>query len=308
MSVNTILTKVNLLIKSNLTLLVTALILLFSAVFLLISRQNSSTDPTKNTHLVMRQIAHRLLLQSGDSSSRVLPVTADGNGRYELRFEREFSFMPDSLLRIVKFEMTNSGITSPYEVNVKSCFSAAIVYGFEIVPQPKKNKLGYKEIVPCLGREQPKACYLIQIHVQEGANNLAASFLPLLFLFGALFCFSVLWWSRRQRKKQAYFAGSDKIIYLGAFQYVAARQVLIYEQQFISLSDKENQVLSILAACLGELVSREELLKRVWEDEGVITGRSLDVFISKLRKKLQLEPKVQLNNVHGKGYKLEILP
>jgi DNA-binding response OmpR family regulator len=50
------------------------------------------------------------------------------------------------------------------------------------------------------------------------------------------------------------------------------------------------------------------LLKRVWEDEGVITGRSLDVFISKLRKKLKNDPSVQIVNVHGKGYKLESNP
>jgi DNA-binding response OmpR family regulator len=48
------------------------------------------------------------------------------------------------------------------------------------------------------------------------------------------------------------------------------------------------------------------LQKEIWEDEGIIVGRSLDVFISKLRKKLENDSAVKLVNIHGKGYKLEI--
>jgi DNA-binding response OmpR family regulator len=47
-------------------------------------------------------------------------------------------------------------------------------------------------------------------------------------------------------------------------------------------------------------------MKEVWEDEGVIVGRSLDMFVSKLRKKLQADPCISILNVHGKGYKLVI--
>jgi DNA-binding response OmpR family regulator len=48
-------------------------------------------------------------------------------------------------------------------------------------------------------------------------------------------------------------------------------------------------------------------MQKVWIDEGVITGRSLDVFVSKLRKKLSGDPVLSITNVHGKGYKLEVL-
>ena len=71
---------------------------------------------------------------------------------------------------------------------------------------------------------------------------------------------------------------------------------------------KEAKLLSIFATRQNDLISREELLKKVWEDDGVFTGRSLDMFISKLRKKLKNDPCVQITNVHGKGYKLEIKP
>jgi DNA-binding response OmpR family regulator len=57
----------------------------------------------------------------------------------------------------------------------------------------------------------------------------------------------------------------------------------------------------------GELTSRDDLIQQVWINEGVITGRSLDMFVSKLRKKLSADPALRITNVHGKGYKLEVV-
>lgn len=74
----------------------------------------------------------------------------------------------------------------------------------------------------------------------------------------------------------------------------------------ISLTDKECKVLELLHKNFGELIPRETLMQKVWIDEGVITGRSLDMFVSKLRKKLSSDPELRITNVHGKGYKLEI--
>lgn len=62
--------------------------------------------------------------------------------------------------------------------------------------------------------------------------------------------------------------------------------LLLFYPQLIPLSEKENQLLSLFVAHWGKRVTREELLKKVWEEEGVIIGRSLNVFSCKLRKKL----------------------
>ena len=56
----------------------------------------------------------------------------------------------------------------------------------------------------------------------------------------------------------------------------------------------------------GELILRDTLMQEIWINEGVITGRSLDMFVSKLRKKLSGDPELKITNVHGKGYRLEI--
>jgi DNA-binding response OmpR family regulator len=81
---------------------------------------------------------------------------------------------------------------------------------------------------------------------------------------------------------------------------------LLLGSEVISLTDKECKVLKLLHQNFGELIPRETLMQEVWINEGVFTGRSLDMFVSKLRKKLSLDPELRITNVHGKGYKLEM--
>ena len=72
------------------------------------------------------------------------------------------------------------------------------------------------------------------------------------------------------------------------------------------MSKKECELLAILIAHPNQIVKREVLTKKVWEDNGVIVGRSLDTYISKLRKKLKDDESIKITNVHGVGYKLEV--
>lgn len=82
---------------------------------------------------------------------------------------------------------------------------------------------------------------------------------------------------------------------------------MFLNEEITSLTDKECKVLELLHENFGELIPRETLMQKIWIDEGVITGRSLDMFISKLRKKLSQDPELKITNVHGKGYKLELI-
>ena len=74
----------------------------------------------------------------------------------------------------------------------------------------------------------------------------------------------------------------------------------------ISLSKKECELLAIFVVQPNSIIKRDELTKRVWEDQGVFVGRSLDTYISKLRKILKDDASLKLTNVHGVGYKLEM--
>lgn len=74
----------------------------------------------------------------------------------------------------------------------------------------------------------------------------------------------------------------------------------------IELSSKESKLLKVLASSPNAVIDRNRLMEQVWGEEGVVVGRSLDVFVSRLRKKLQPAPTVRIVNSHGRGYKLEV--
>jgi DNA-binding response OmpR family regulator len=74
------------------------------------------------------------------------------------------------------------------------------------------------------------------------------------------------------------------------------------------LTFRENKLLLYFANHPNQVLEREEILANVWGDEGLIVGRSLDVFVSRLRKILKNDTTLQLKNIHGIGYRLEIQP
>jgi DNA-binding response OmpR family regulator len=94
--------------------------------------------------------------------------------------------------------------------------------------------------------------------------------------------------------------------YIGHFKFYPDQLILVKEAEKIQLSNKECELLALFAEKPNEVIKREELTKKVWEDNGVVVGRSLDTYISKLRKKLSSDASIQLANVHGVGYKLVV--
>jgi DNA-binding response OmpR family regulator len=95
-------------------------------------------------------------------------------------------------------------------------------------------------------------------------------------------------------------------IAIGNLLFLRESQQLVAGADIILLTAKEAKLLHVFANAQQEVIDRDQLMKEVWEDEGVIVGRSLDMFVSKLRKKLQADPRISILNVHGKGYKLVI--
>jgi hypothetical protein len=94
---------------------------------------------------------------------------------------------------------------------------------------------------------------------------------------------------------------------LGRFLFDVKNQRLVLGNEVIGLTDKEAKVLELLHKNFGELISRDTLMQEVWINEGVITGRSLDMFVSKLRKKLSADTDLRITNIHGRGYRLEVV-
>jgi two-component system response regulator VicR len=96
-------------------------------------------------------------------------------------------------------------------------------------------------------------------------------------------------------------AGPVKI---GKFTFDESKQVLSLKNVRHSLTAREAQLLSLLCTKKNGVVPRTDILKTLWDDDTYYNGRSLDVFISRLRKLLAGDPSVEIKSVHGKGYKL----
>lgn len=93
-------------------------------------------------------------------------------------------------------------------------------------------------------------------------------------------------------------------IALGGFLFDAVRQTLQFGQDVMTLTHRESALLALLIENRNEVLDRSAVLRKIWGDDDFFNGRSMDVFITKLRKKLSRDPKIQILNVRGLGYKL----
>jgi hypothetical protein len=369
------------------------------AIFLIASSFTYRSDRdlrAKQANLIIRQIGHRLLLQAGDLTSRVMPVIEVKEGTFLLTFENEFVFSHDSLMMLTHGLFPKTQFPSGYTVTVHECLSGNIVHGFQI----NRNS---PDILPCRGRSESQGCYTIEIALpdlyenveekkadidqgieepksvevdpQEAGSNpeeiksikvdalqtnkkpeelksvkvdpqeanskpeelksfkvdpqetnpkleesKTTTFdYPLINVvgIGMLVLVSVALLIGRFGKRSVPVPVQDQdhaiikesvpeVAALGKFLFDVKDQRLLMGSEVISLTDKEYKILELLNENFGELIPRETLMQKVWINEGVITGRSLDMFVSKLRKKLSSDPELRITNVHGKGYKLEI--
>ena len=91
---------------------------------------------------------------------------------------------------------------------------------------------------------------------------------------------------------------------IGRYQFDWQNQKLKDEGHEKQLSTKESELLALLCEYENQTLPREEALRRVWGDDDFFTARSMDVYITKLRKYLKNDPSVNIMNARGKGYKL----
>ncbi len=98
---------------------------------------------------------------------------------------------------------------------------------------------------------------------------------------------------------------AEAIFPLGNFQFDCSNLMLQHSSGSKILTQKEADVLKLLCENKDRVLKREEILKAVWGDDDYFMGRSLDVFISKLRKYLKEDPSVEIVNYHGVGFRLE---
>lgn len=93
---------------------------------------------------------------------------------------------------------------------------------------------------------------------------------------------------------------------LGTIHFDSGNLLLLFEGKETKLTPKENALLKLLCAHKNNLLSRDHALNEIWGSTDYFFGRSMDVFIARLRKHLSVDPAVAIQNVHGTGFRLEV--
>jgi Transcriptional regulatory protein, C terminal len=273
-------------------------------------------DYVTERHIIvaLRMVGHQMLLRSGDSVSLVLPVEKKED-RYKLTFQTPFQFSPDDLVGLIDSVVRQTSIANRYLVEVESCEFKKVVYSYEMGISAKS------ELVPCTGRVQPKACYTVFITIlepgiqvlplQSSETKLAGSFsetpgnfnyFTLVLPIAGLILITILFF--RKKKNSVLPTENPDLISIGAYQFDKRNMTLTVNRETVELTGKEADLLFLMHNSANITIEREVILNAVWGDEGDYAGRTLDVFISKLRKKLEADESLKIVNIRGVGYKL----
>jgi DNA-binding winged helix-turn-helix (wHTH) protein len=249
---------------------------------------------SKHKQIVLRNIGHRLLLSAHDSRSLVLPIMVNSENQYQIRFEKPLTFANDSLIKIVDENLKKAKIDADYILNVHACASDSVVYAYEF-----SSKTG--SILPCSGRKSPLNCYYIQIDFLPSSRPYWLIIVCLIF---ALVYFALRFWPKK-----------GPITSAVVFNLEDEKCVLHIDEKAIVLTQQETQLLrllidngteQIMGTKPNNFVNRDTLIYEIWEKQGVVvSSRSLDVLVSKIRKKLKGFSNISIKNIHGRGYKLE---
>ena len=282
-------------------------ILVFLAFGLIIPALHS--DPgqlDQSMEVAMRMIGHRVLLTAGDSTSRVLPIQREGE-TFRIEFASEFGFVPDDIVGISNEVLNEAGLTRGYILEVKECETGDVVYSFQV------GDVSKPDMMPCRARAVIEGCYTVHLTLLDpleaiafsaevGSNDgglekmtnpsiLAVLMLTLSFLVVA-------------KQRQEVGPDSESLV-VGSFTFDTKTSILSFGSEKTELTGKEADLLMVLIASANQTLERETILKAVWGGETYI-GRTLDVFVSKLRKRLAKDPSIKIVNVRGVGYKLVV--
>ena len=93
---------------------------------------------------------------------------------------------------------------------------------------------------------------------------------------------------------------------IGKFTFDTQKQILSINGENVKLTTKESELLNLLCSHANDVLNRDFALKTIWIDDNYFNARSMDVYITKLRKHLKDDPAIEIINIHGKGYKLII--
>ena len=108
-------------------------------------------------------------------------------------------------------------------------------------------------------------------------------------------------------KRKAVSDSNEKIIYqIGRVSFNSEKDTLTLNNQVFNLTSKESALLKFFCKHPGEILNRDKIMTEIWGKDDYFTGRSMDVFITKIRKHLKIEPAISIDTIHGYGYRFSV--
>ena len=261
----------------------------------------------RKVNLALRRTAHYLLREQGDSTSRIPAVQQSGIATFLVRLEHPFDY--GQLPAILHQSLALHSIKDNYDVALLDCTNGELQLGYNYRDVTEKHD------VPCGGRDQKRGCYTLQLTFATPMSDRPkattawwAWAVGFLLLGGA---YAV--WQKSPRKTNSELppeTASDEpshLISVGQLLLNATNQSVSIAGSVHPLTYREAKLLHLFVRHPNQLLTRDFILKSVWEDEGIIVGRSADVFVSRLRKLLQPDATLRIVAVHGVGYRLEVI-
>lgn len=290
-----------------LTRAIAVLLLLLSAALLFGQVTNLPEDDdnvdgplvAQKINLALRRTVHQLLAQAGDTTSRIPPAQQLTTTIFQIRLDRPFTYK--TLPALLQQSLQRQGINQKYDVFLLDCRNGELQLGYSLLDFQETGT------VPCADRQQENGCYNLRVSFAPPTptSRLATGWAGWLTSFLLLGSACVIWTKAAQHPKPEPPSG-DHRIELGKTSFCLTNQSVVVAGKPSELTYREAKLLNLFVHHPNQLLERNYILKLVWEDEGIIVGRSVDVFVSRLRKLLQPDSSLRIVTVHGVGYRLEV--
>lgn len=256
-------------------------------------------------NLALRRTAHILLKIAGDTTSQIPSIEHPKDGVWRVRLEQTFNY--DSLPAVLQASFLLHNIDLPYDVTIRKCEDGTIDLGYNYLDFTKGDG------VACGGRERSEGCQYMEVSFLTVQPTHQFKMVNGLWILLVVLGFIGIWLFRRGRLsnnsqmaiKELPSTHDLKWLEFGNSRLDVANQVLICQDAKYSLTFREAKLLSLFATNINKVLERDYIIQQVWADEGVLVGRSVDVFVSRLRKKIAEDTSLGLSVVHGVGYRLE---
>lgn len=273
-------------------------------------------------NLALREIGHRLLQEQGDSTSAIPPVVFKKDRGFYLKYGHSLNY--ERLRIVVEETFKKKGLPSNYNLALFDCESDDLVLGYSTVGELSANQPStwmdptgtidsQADNASCLGRDELFDCYHIAVSFPDEAEHtdtflLMAAIIPIMMLL----LVGGWWWRQSQpsvpvpSQVQGEESEERSMYQLGPLRFEPDNQTLLGAGEPQRLTFRESKLLDLFCRNKNQLLPRETILEFVWGDEGVMVGRSIDVFVSRLRKKLKAADNIKIASVHGVGYRMEV--